>query len=284
MALLLVPAAGNAGPASSSDAQATCRLSVFSWWTGGGEAAGPPEADQDLEAANPNCKFKNETVAGGAGSNAKAVLAQRLAAHKPPDSFQGHAGAELRDYIQAKQIVPIDFIYKKYGFAKKVMSKQLVSQITYKGHIYSVPVNIHRANVLWYNPAVLRKAGITAAPKTWNEFIAALDKAKAAGVIPLALGEQWTQEHLLETVMIATIGPTRWAALWKKGARLVEPGRHARAQPLQDAAHVHELRRSLADVAGRWASSWPTARPPSTSWATGRTGTSAARRPEATSR
>ena len=163
------------------------------------------------------------------------MLAQRLAANKPPDSFQGHAGAELRDYIKAGQVEPIDSIYKKYGF-DKVMPKQLISQITYKGHLYSVPVNIHRANILWYNPAVLKKAGITSAPKTWAEFIAALEKAKAAGVIPLALGEQWTQKHLLETVMIATLGPTALGGALEEGRRLEQRRRHARAQPLQDAA------------------------------------------------
>ena len=115
------------------------------------------------------------------------------------------------------------------------MPKALINQINYNGHIYSVPVNIHRANVLWYNPAVLKKAGITKAPTKWAEFIAALDKAKTAGVIPLSLGEQWTQKHLLETVMIATIGPARWAALWKTGDGLEHARRDARAEPLQDA-------------------------------------------------
>ncbi len=74
MALLLVPAAGSARPASSSNAQATCQLSVFSWWTGGGEAAGLDKLIKIWNKANPTCKVKNEAVAGGAGSNAKAVL------------------------------------------------------------------------------------------------------------------------------------------------------------------------------------------------------------------
>jgi len=214
--VLVVPAAGYGGQAKKAAPQASCQLQVFSWWTGGGEAAGLTKLIGIWNKSNPTCKFKNETVAGGAGSNAKAVLAQRLAAHKPPDSFQGHAGAELRDYIKAGQVEPIDFIYKKYGFDKK-MPASLLSQIKYNGHLYSVPVNIHRANILWYNPKVLKDAGITKVPTTWSEFIAALNKAKDKGVIPLSLGEQWTQKHLLETVMIATIGPTRWAALWKKG-------------------------------------------------------------------
>jgi len=211
----LVPTAGY-GKSSAS------QLEVFSWWTGGGEAHGLQALIKIWNKNHPTVPFKNETVAGGAGSNAKAVLAQRLAAHKPPDSFQGHAGAELLDYIKAGQVEPIDFIYKKYGF-NKIMPKQLIQQITYKGHLYSVPVNIHRANILWYNPAALKKAGITGAPKTWGEFISDLKKAKKAGLIPLSLAEQWTQKHLLETVMIGRLGPSGWAALWKKGGNWNSP-------------------------------------------------------------
>ncbi len=214
---LAIPASAYSGKSRTGSTTASCQLQVFSWWTGGGEAAGLAKLITIWNTNNPTCKFKNETVAGGAGTNAKAVLAQRLAAHNPPDSFQGHAGAELRDYIKAGQVEPIDFIYKQYGF-DKIMPKSLIDQIKYKGHLYSVPVNIHRANILWFNPKVLKDAGITKVPTTWAAFIAALNKAKAAGVIPLSMGEEWTSKHLLETVMIATIGPTRWAALWKKGA------------------------------------------------------------------
>jgi glucose/mannose transport system substrate-binding protein len=221
--LLVLPAASYGGKSGAEKTKASSQLQVFSWWTGGGEAHGLAKLITIWNKQHPNTPFKNETVAGGAGSNAKAVLAQRLAAKKPPDSFQGHAGAELQDYIKAGQVEPIDFIYKRAGFAK-AMPAQLLQQITYKGHIYSVPVNIHRANVLWSNPAVLKKAGITKMPTKWAEFITALNKAKAAGVIPLALGEQWTQKHLLETVMIATIGPARWAALWKTGQGWGTPG------------------------------------------------------------
>ena len=207
---LLVPSSGLGKQAT---ANASCQLSVFSWWTGGGEAAGLEKLIKIWNKQHPECPFKNETVAGGAGTNAKAVLAQRLKAGNPPDSFQGHAGSELRDYIKAKQIVPIDFIYKAAGF-QKVMPASLLSQIRYKGHLYSVPVNIHRANVLWYNPKTLKANGISV-PKTWPQFIVALNKAKAAGLTPLSMGEQWTAQHLLETVMIGALGPGGWAALWK---------------------------------------------------------------------
>lgn len=209
-------------PASGFGKSSATQLEVFSWWTGGGEAHGLDALIKIWNKAHPTMHVKNSAVAGGAGTNAKAVLAQRLAAKKPPDSFQGHAGAELQDYIKAGQLEQIDFIYNKYGL-KKVFPAQLIQQITYKGHLYSVPVNIHRANILWYSPAALKKAGITAAPKTWGEFITDLKKVKAKGLIPLALGEQWTQKHLLETVMIGKLGTAGWGALWKKGANWNTP-------------------------------------------------------------
>ena len=207
----------SAGLGSQASADQKCELSVFSWWTGGGEAAGLDKLIKIWNKSHPDCPFKNETVAGGAGTNAKAVLAQRLKAGNPPDSFQGHAGSELRDYIKAGQIVPIDFIYKAGGFGK-VIPASLINQIRYNGKLYSVPVNIHRANVLWYNPKTLRANKISV-PKTWGQFIASLNKAKDAGLIPLAMGEQWTAQHLMETVMIGTLGPSGWAALWKSNSQ-----------------------------------------------------------------
>jgi glucose/mannose transport system substrate-binding protein len=212
---LLGSACGSKKKAKTGTSGGACQLQVFSWWTGGGEAAGLAKLITIWNNDNADCPFKNETVAGGAGSNAKAVLAQRLTANNPPDSFQGHAGKELLDYIKAGQVEPVDSIFKDNGL-DKVMPKLLLDQISYQGHWYSVPVNVHRANILWYNPKVLTKVGIAAAPKTWDEFIAALGKAKAAGVIPLSLGEAWTQKHLLETVILGKLGPDGYASLWTK--------------------------------------------------------------------
>ena len=50
--VLVIPAAGYGGQAKQSGTQASCQLQVFSWWTGGGEAAGlrQPAAGMELEA------------------------------------------------------------------------------------------------------------------------------------------------------------------------------------------------------------------------------------------
>jgi glucose/mannose transport system substrate-binding protein len=85
--------------------------------------------------------------------------------------------------------------------------------ISQDGNINSVPVNIHRANVLWYNPGIL-DANDVEVPATVDQWFTAMDKLQAAGVTPLALGEQQTQLHLLETILLGTLGAEAYNGLW----------------------------------------------------------------------
>ncbi|MFZ1399737.1 MAG: ABC transporter substrate-binding protein, partial [Candidatus Promineifilaceae bacterium] len=189
-------------------------VEVFSWWTGGGEAAGLEAMIGVFAQMYPNVEFVNAAVAGGAGTNARAVLATRLQAGDPPDSWQGHAGQELiGTYVAADQLEPVNFLFEENGWLE-VMPETLIPLISQDGNIYSVPVNIHRANVLWYNPTILSENGIDA-PASLDEWFAAMDALQAAGMdAPLAMGEQWTALHLFETVALASLGPDAYEALW----------------------------------------------------------------------
>jgi glucose/mannose transport system substrate-binding protein len=202
------PAATEAAPSGGAS-----QVEVFSWWTGGGEAAGLDAMIKVFDAANPDIEFVNSAVAGGAGTNARAVLATRLQSGEPPDSWQGHAGQELiGTYVAGGQIQPLNDLYEAEGWVD-VMPETLIPLISSDGNIYSVPVNIHRANVLWYNPAILEANGVEV-PTNMDEWFAAMDTLKDAGVQPLALGEQWTKMHLLETVLLSTLGADAYNGLW----------------------------------------------------------------------
>lgn len=206
-------AATQAPAKTQPPAQGGKEVEVFSWWTGGGEAAGLEAMIKVFNAKYPDIKFINAAVAGGAGTNARAVLATRLQSGDPPDSWQGHAGQELiGTYVAGNQIQPLNDLYESEGWLK-VMPQTLIPLISQDGKIYSVPVNIHRANVLWYNPKILEDNKI-AVPTTIDEWFAAMDKLKAAGVTPLALGEQWTKMHLLETILLGTLGAEKYNGLW----------------------------------------------------------------------
>ncbi len=192
----------------------TDSVEVFSWWTGGGEAAGLDEMIKIFATTDPGIEFVNSAVAGGAGTNARAVLASRLQANDPPDSWQGHAGQELiGTYVAADQIEALNFLYDQEGWLD-VMPATLIPLISKDGDIFSVPVNIHRANVVWANPTVLSDAGISM-PTSLADFFTALDTLQAGGMdAPLAMGEQWTSMHLFETIMLASMGPSDWNGLW----------------------------------------------------------------------
>ncbi|MBX3057175.1 MAG: carbohydrate ABC transporter substrate-binding protein [Anaerolineae bacterium] len=210
-------AATTAAPAPETDTGGMDAVEVFSWWTGGGEAAGLDAMIALFKEKYPDTQFINAAVAGGAGTNARAVLATRLQANDPPDSWQGHAGQELiGTYVAANQLEPLNFLYEEEGWYD-VMPSTLIPLMSQGGNIYSVPVNIHRANVLWANPKVLAEYGVDM-PTTLDEWFAVMDELQAAGMDePLALGEQWTAMHLFETILLASLGPDGYEELWTGG-------------------------------------------------------------------
>jgi glucose/mannose transport system substrate-binding protein len=192
---------------------ASTEFEFFSWWTGGGDSEGKEALLAKFEEEHPGVKILDSAIAGGAGTNAQAELANRLLANDPPDSYQRHAGKELLDDIDAEKVEDLTSLYEEQGW-NDVFPQDLIDLITVEGKIYSVPVNIHRSNVLWYNPKVLDEVGIAAPPKTWSEFLSQAETLEAAGKTALTVGPTWTQEHLLENVLLGELGADAYLGLW----------------------------------------------------------------------
>lgn len=191
------------------------QLEIFSWWTTGGEAAGLEKMYDIYSEKNPDVEIINATVAGGAGFEAKPALKARMLGDDPPDSFQVHMGHELIDtWVTTDYMEPIDDIFESEGFLD-VFPQGVLDIVSHDGHQWSVPVNIHRANVLWYNKAVFAENGWTP-PTTFDEFFALAEEMEAAGVTPLALGDNgiWASTHLFEVVLAGTLGADKYIGLW----------------------------------------------------------------------
>jgi glucose/mannose transport system substrate-binding protein len=213
LAIVMVMAAVGQNSAKAQGEKLSGKLEIFSWWAGD-EAPALEALIKVFSTQYPDVEVINATVAGGAGTNAKAVLKTRMLGGQPPDSFQAHAGQELiGTWVVADRMEPLDDIFKSEGWDSK-FPKGLIDLLTYDGHIWSVPVNIHRSNVMWFIPENLKKWGVEA-PKTWDEFFTTAEKLKAAGVTPLALGPAWTQSHLFESVLLATLGADDYTALFQ---------------------------------------------------------------------
>ncbi|WP_163538975.1 ABC transporter substrate-binding protein [Gracilibacillus sp. YIM 98692] len=191
------------------------KVEIFSWWTGAGEEDGLLALIDLFQEKHPDIEVENAAVSGGAGTNAKAVLAARMQGNDPPSTFQVHGGAELNEsWVAADMMEPLNDFYEEYDLTDK-FPEELIDLVSKDGNIYSVPVNIHRGNVMFYNKAVFEEHNIEE-PTTLDEFVQVLDELQAAGVTPLALGdkEAWTATQIFENLLLATLGSDDYKALW----------------------------------------------------------------------
>ncbi|WP_283153570.1 ABC transporter substrate-binding protein [Guptibacillus hwajinpoensis] len=218
LALVPLSACSNSGETNSSSEGSASKeetLDIFSWWTGAGEEDGLNALIDLFKEEYPDIEVENAAVAGGAGTNAKAVLASRMQGDDPPATFQVHGGSELNDgWVAADKMEALNDLYESEGWGDK-FPEDLIDLVSKDGDIYSVPVNIHRGNVLWYNTSIFEENGVEP-PATFDEFFAAADQLQEAGVTPLALGdkEPWTATHLFETALLGTLGADDYKKLF----------------------------------------------------------------------
>ncbi|MBY3476112.1 carbohydrate ABC transporter substrate-binding protein, partial [Rhizobium laguerreae] len=178
-------------------------VQMLHWWTSGGEAAALNVLKEDL--SKEGFAWKDVPVAGGGGDAAMTALKAMVAAGTYPTASQ-MLGYTVLDYAEAGVMGDLTETAKKEGWDKSVPAA-LQKFSVYDGKWVAAPVNVHSVNWLWINKAVMEKIGGTQ-PKTFDELIALLDKAKAAGVIPLALGGQnWQEATMFDSIVLSTGGP-----------------------------------------------------------------------------
>ena len=143
-------------------------------------------------------------------------LADRITSGNPPDGFVIHCGNELfYTWVEpGDYITPITQLWTNQDWMDK-FPQDLIDMLTNQGELYCVPLNIHRGNVLWYNKQVFSDTGLTP-PMTFTEFFTVAEALETAGKIPLALGDvgTWTAGHVMETVLLGSMGPEKYRGLW----------------------------------------------------------------------
>ncbi|RRV08330.1 carbohydrate ABC transporter substrate-binding protein [Pseudomonas sp. v388] len=192
-------------PLSASAAESKGTVEVVHWWTSGGEKAAVDVLKAQVE--KDGFTWKDGAVAGGGGSTAMTVLKSRAVAGNPPGvaqikgpDIQEWASTGLLDTDALKDVA-------KQEKWDSLLDKKVSDTVKYDGEYVAVPVNIHRVNWLWISPAAFKKAGIEKPPATLEEFYAAGDKLRAAGLIPLAHGGQpWQDSTVFEAVVLSVMG------------------------------------------------------------------------------
>ena len=90
------------------------------------------------------------------------------------------------------------------------MHPAILRSLMRDGRPYGVPTGAHRSNVLWFNKALLERAGVSAPSSgyTLDAFLADLEKVKASGATALCLGgkDRFTTVELFENTLLSVIG------------------------------------------------------------------------------
>jgi alpha-glucoside transport system substrate-binding protein len=187
---------GKQTPAPSG--QASGQLRVVSNWTGSEGEAFQAVIDA-FQQKNPQVKVKVEQVPF---DQTQALLTQQFAAGSPPDVAVALPGI-VRTF--AEQDLLLDLDQQWDAWVKDGAYTDSLRQIASgpDGKAYAVYFKGNVNALIWYSPKQLQQLGI-GVPTTWAEFTAAMDKAKAAGVAPVAVGgkdgwplTQWTDPIIL---------------------------------------------------------------------------------------
>ena len=178
-------------------------VEVLHFWTSGGEAAALNVLKDKLDKQG--IKWNDMPVAGGGGEAAMTAVRARVTAGNPPAAVL-LMGFDLTDWAKQGVLADLNPLAEKEGWDRVV--PPAVQRFTkYEGKWIAAPLAIHSINWVWANKEVLAKAGVTAEPKSWDDFIAAAEKVQKAGYIAIAHGGQpWQEATVFDSVVLATGG------------------------------------------------------------------------------
>lgn len=172
---------------------------VLHWWTSGGEAKAVATLQDEFKENGGT--WTDMPVAGGGGDAAMTALRARVLAGNAPAAVQ-LKGPAIQEWFEETGLADIGSVAEENGWAD-VLPDAIEGHMMCEGQWCAAPVNVHRVNWVWANKKILDDNGI-AMPTTWEEFNAAADKLKAAGITPLAHGGQnWQDATVWETIVLS---------------------------------------------------------------------------------
>jgi raffinose/stachyose/melibiose transport system substrate-binding protein len=178
---------------AASPALAQVKLNFWSEFSSPPASTAINEIVADFNKANPDIQV---THTGFENTPYETTLKTAFGGGTPADIVEVNGGADMFQYAQADQLVDLtDFVE---GISKNI-KPGLDSTYRFHGKDWGIPLNLSIGNMLWYNKDMLKAQGIDPSElKTWDGFLAAMQKFKDAGITPLAFGdsEGWPGNHI----------------------------------------------------------------------------------------
>ncbi|WP_027793793.1 ABC transporter substrate-binding protein [Paraburkholderia acidipaludis] len=167
------------------------KANVIHWWTSGGESAAIKQFALAYDQAGG--QWVDNAIAGA--DQARSTAINRIVGGDPPTAAQFNTSKQFHDLIDQGLLNNVDAVAARENW-NAIFPPSILNAIKVNGHFYAAPVDIHMQDWFFYSKPAFAKAGIQGEPQNFDQLFADLDKLKAAGLIPLALGGQAWQEKI----------------------------------------------------------------------------------------
>jgi ABC-type glycerol-3-phosphate transport system substrate-binding protein len=220
-ACIALAGCGSSSSSSSSAATASKGSHTLQLWLGGDLTQATPGSpflgwvNQQIsrfEQQNPGWKVKTSLLPFDNGQNA-AKLEAAFASHGVPDMMNLYSGQFTNAYTKA--LMPLtSYVSQTPGLYSSIPeSVWNIECINYqcnggKGTILGMPWN-SGAYYLFYNKALLAKAGISKPPATYTDLFADCAKLRAVHVLPVSMGasDGYDTSNVFTSNLVSTLNP-----------------------------------------------------------------------------
>jgi raffinose/stachyose/melibiose transport system substrate-binding protein len=180
----LAAGCGSSGTATNKTAAANAPVTL-TWWHNAtadpGLSAWQKVAD-DYHAAHPTVTFKISPIQN---EQFTSKIPAALESNDPPDIYQQWGGGAEATQLQSNKLMDMTANVSSWiGDLGPAAKNWQVN-----GKWYGVPYDYHIVG-FWYRTDLFAQAGITAPPKTMDDFNADVAKLKQAGIAPVAIGSK----------------------------------------------------------------------------------------------
>jgi xylobiose transport system substrate-binding protein len=189
------------GGSSSSNGSGTFHVLVY------GDASNKVEK-QIVDTFNKTSKVKAvmDTIPG---ADYQQKLQTIINTKQAPDVFFNWGGGSIQPFVKAGLLMPLDSMIAKDPGLKSNFLPSVFNGAVVDGKSYGIPMRGTQPVLLFNNQKVLKDAGISSPPATWNDLLNDVKILKAKGKTPIALGggDKWTTQMWFEYLYDRVAGP-----------------------------------------------------------------------------
>lgn len=186
---------------------------LWHYWLAGGEREAVNGLLDEAARQYPEHTFRGREIPGNVPEIRRQLGAAFLAG-QPPELFQATIGYDLKSYVDAERLEPIDDVWEAID-GDRIFPSGLQAMVKFDGHAWAIPLQMHVISNIYYNKQIFDQYDLQP-PETWDEYKQLSQFLREKGIQPMATaaGVNWTIYNFYG-VLVSVLGPEGYVDLGK---------------------------------------------------------------------